>query len=121
MQAYKAKLAPVIASVDLFCVPTAPTHYTVEAVLADPIATNSRLGTYTNFVNLLDMCGIAVPAGTRSDGLPMSVTLLAAAGRDHIVAALARDLHAASGLPLGATGWPQPAAARVDARIRKTA
>ena len=51
----------VIASVDLFCVPTAPTHYTVDAVLADPIATNSRLGTYTNFVNLLDMCGIAVP------------------------------------------------------------
>ena len=49
----------------------------VEAVLADPIATNSRLGTYTNFVNLLDMCGIAVPTGKRSDGLPMSVTLLA--------------------------------------------
>ena len=107
LQAYKARLAPVIASVDLFCVPTAPTHYTVDAVLADPIATNSRLGTYTNFVNLLDMCGIAVPAGTRDDGLPMSVTLLAAAGRDGLVAAVARDLHAASGLPLGATGWRQ--------------
>ena len=65
LQAYKAKLAPVIASVDLFCVPTAPTHYTVDAVLADPIVTNSRLGTYTNFVNLLDMCGIAVPTGKR--------------------------------------------------------
>ena len=51
-------------------------------MLADPIATNSRLGTYTNFVNLLDMCGIAVPTGKRSDGLPMSVTLLASAGKD---------------------------------------
>ncbi|RUW07932.1 allophanate hydrolase, partial [Mesorhizobium sp. M1A.F.Ca.IN.020.03.1.1] len=110
LQAYRAALAPVIASVDLFCVPTAPTHYTVDAVLADPIATNSRLGTYTNFVNLLDMCGIAVPAGTRDDGLPMSVTLLAAAGRDGLVAAAARDLHSASGLAVGATGWQQPRA-----------
>ncbi|RAZ92232.1 allophanate hydrolase [Mesorhizobium hawassense] len=115
LQAYKARLAPVIASVDLFCVPTAPTHYTVDAVLADPIATNSRLGTYTNFVNLLDMCGIAVPAGTRDDGLPMSVTLLAAAGRDGLVAAVACDLHAASGLTLGATGWRQPGARPVGA------
>ncbi|BCG92732.1 allophanate hydrolase [Mesorhizobium sp. 131-2-1] len=110
LQAYKARLAPVIASVDLFCVPTAPTHYTLDAVLADPIATNSRLGTYTNFVNLLDMCGIAVPTGTRADGLPMSVTVLASAGRDGLVAATARDLHAASGLALGATGWRQPSA-----------
>ncbi|RWC47895.1 MAG: allophanate hydrolase [Mesorhizobium sp.] len=108
LQAYKAKLAPVIASVDLFCVPTAPTHYSTAAVLADPVETNSRLGTYTNFVNLLDMCGIAVPTGKRSDGLPMSVTLLAPASRDALTAMLARDLHAASGLPLGATGWPQP-------------
>jgi len=108
LQAYKAKLAPAIASVDLICVPTAPTHYTLEAVLADPVVTNSRLGTYTNFVNLLDLCGIAVPSGKRPDGLPMSVTLLAPAGRDALAAALGRDLHVASGLPLGATGWPQP-------------
>ena len=78
-------------------------------MLADPIATNSRLGTYTNFVNLLDMCGIAVPAGKRSDGLPMSVTLLAPAGKDHLTAALARDIHAQSGSTLGATGWTLPA------------
>ncbi|MEI9414967.1 allophanate hydrolase, partial [Mesorhizobium sp. Cs1321R2N1] len=89
LQAYKAKLAPVVASVDLFCVPTAPTHYTTAAVLADPVVTNSRLGTYTNFVNLLDMCGVAVPTGKRGDGLPMSVTFLAPAGRDALTAMLA--------------------------------
>jgi len=110
LQTLKANLARVVASVDLICVPTAPTHYTVDAVLAEPILTNSRLGTYTNFVNLLDLCGIAVPSGIRNDGLPMSVTLLAAAGTDHLVAALARDIHANSKLPLGATGWQQPAA-----------
>ncbi|MBZ9862583.1 allophanate hydrolase [Mesorhizobium sp. CA12] len=115
LQAYRAKLAPLIASVDLFCVPTAPTHYTTAAVLADPVETNSRLGTYTNFVNLLDMCGIAVPTGTRDDGLPMSVTLLAAAGLDGLVASVARDLHAASGLTLGATGWWQPSVQPVGA------
>jgi allophanate hydrolase len=108
LQALKVKLAPILASVDLLCVPTAPTHYTLEAVLADPIASNSRLGTYTNFVNLLDLCGIAVPCGKRWDGLPMSVTLLAPAGKDDLSATLARDLHAMSGLSLGATGWPQP-------------
>ncbi|TGU88786.1 allophanate hydrolase [Mesorhizobium sp. M00.F.Ca.ET.151.01.1.1] len=111
LQAYKAKLAPIIASVDLFCVPTAPTHYALQAVLADPITTNSRLGTYTNFVNLLDMCGIAVPTGKRDDGLPMSVTLLGMVGKDWLTASLARDVHAMSALPLGATGWAQPGSA----------
>ncbi len=111
LQALNAKLARVIASVDLICVPTAPTHYTVDAVLAEPIITNSRLGTYTNFVNLLDLCGITVPSGIRRDGLPMSVTFLADAGKDHLVAALARDVHTNSQLPLGATGWQQPTAA----------
>ena len=108
LQGYKAKLAPVIASVDLLCVPTAPTHYTVAAVTADPITTNSRNGTYTNFVNLLDLCGIAVPTGRRSDGLPMSVTLLAPAGADHLTTALARDIQTATGSTLGATGWTLP-------------
>jgi allophanate hydrolase len=105
LQALKVKLAPVIASVDMICVPTAPRHFTVAEVLGDPIVTNSRLGTYTNFVNLLDLCGIAVPTAKRSDGLPMSVTLLAPAGRDGAVASLASKIHAASGLSLGATGW----------------
>jgi allophanate hydrolase len=112
LQAFKSKLAPVIASVDVICVPTAPTHYTVAAVLADPIETNSRLGTYTNFVNLLDLCAIAVPVGDRRDGLPMSVTLLAPAGRDGLTAALARDLQAASGASAGATGRVLPSSAR---------
>jgi allophanate hydrolase len=108
LQALKTKIAPIIASLDLFCVPTAPTHYTVDAVLADPVVTNSRLGTYTNFVNLLDMCGIAVPTGMRGDGFPMSVTLLAPAGKDRLVVSLARDVHEASRLPRGATGWAAP-------------
>ena len=93
--------------------PTAPSHYTLADLEAEPIRENSRLGTYTNFVNLLDMCGIAVPTGTRADGLPASVTLLARCGRDGLAASVARDLHEASDLTLGATGWPQPAPAEL--------
>ncbi|TCR79539.1 allophanate hydrolase [Rhizobium sp. BK376] len=114
LQALKRKLAPAIASVDLFCVPTAPRHYTRAELEAEPIRENSRLGTYTNFVNLLDMCGIAVPTGTRIDGLPASVTLLAPAGRDGLTASLARDIHAARGLTLGATGHGLPTSQAVS-------
>ena len=78
-------------------------------MLDDPIGLNSRLGTYTNFVNLLDMCGLAVPASMRSDGAPFGVTLLAPAGEDALLAAIGRTFHAATGLPLGALKYPQPA------------
>src|SRR5215471_6791823 len=63
------------SAIDALVLPTAPTIYTVEQVLADPIGLNSRLGTYTNFANLLDMCGLAVPAAMRADGTPFGVTL----------------------------------------------
>lgn len=108
LQELKAKLSPVIDSVDMICVPTAPRHFTLEEVLAEPIATNTMLGSYTNFVNLLDLCGIAVPVAKRNDGLPMSVTLLAKAGEDEIIASLAAKLHQQSGVSLGATSWPLP-------------
>ena len=111
LQRLKQTVQPIIASVDLFCVPTAPSHYTMADLAAEPIRENSRLGTYTNFVNLLDMCGIAVPTGKRTDGLPASITLLAQSGRDGLTAALARDIHQAAGVSMGATGWPLPAAA----------
>lgn len=78
-----------LARLDMLCVPTIPTVYTLADLEADPVTPNSNLGTYTNFVNLLDMCGIAVPAEPRSDGLPGSITLLGAHGTDAALAALA--------------------------------
>ena len=95
-------------NVDALVLPTAPTIYTIEQVLADPIGLNSRLGTYTNFVNLLDMCGLAVPSAMRADGTPFGITLLARAGEDVALAAIGREFHAATGLPLGALKYPQP-------------
>ncbi|MCE1235899.1 MAG: allophanate hydrolase [Hyphomicrobiales bacterium] len=83
------------AKVDVLLLPTAPTIYSVEAMRADPIALNSNLGLYTNFVNLLGCAAVAIPAGFRADGLPGGVTLIAPEGGDDALAVLADRLHRA--------------------------
>jgi len=67
---------------DAVLLPTTPGHPTHADVAADPLAVNARLGTFTNFVNLLDLCAIALPAGRRADGLPFGVQLIAPAFHD---------------------------------------
>lgn len=76
----------VWASADLMLVPGAPTIYTLAEVEANPVELNSRLGLYTNFVNLLDLAAITVPAGFRADGLPFGVTLIGPAFSDQALA-----------------------------------
>jgi allophanate hydrolase len=89
--------------IDVLVVPTAPTHWTIEEVLADPIRTNSILGEFTHCGNVLDLCGIAVPAGgypvmelsgrEEDEGmgnLPFSITFLGAARLDAEVLEIAR-------------------------------
>ena len=105
------KARAALAGLDGLLVPTAPTAYTLADLEADPIGPNSRLGTYTNFVNLLDMAGISVPSEILDDGTPVGVTLLGRAGEDARLAALGAAYHAATSLPLGALGMgraPQP-------------
>ncbi len=67
---------------DFLLLPTAATHYTIEQVQAAPIALNTNLGYYTNFVNLLDLAAVAVPAGFKTNGLPFGVTLIGQAFTD---------------------------------------
>ncbi|MCL8382967.1 allophanate hydrolase [Xanthobacter aminoxidans] len=104
----RARVAPILAGIDALLLPTAPSAYTVEEVLADPIRLNSRNGTYTNFVNLMDLCGIAVPTKITAAGVPYGITLLAPAGRDAEMAALGRAYVAAGNLPLGCGHAPAP-------------
>ena len=94
----KRKTSGVWSEFDAMLVPTAPRLYTVAEVEADPIRLNSRLGTYTNFVNLLDLAAIAVPSGVRGDGLPSSVTLIAPAGADGLIAGIAAAIQTRSDL-----------------------
>jgi allophanate hydrolase len=98
----RAQASAALSRIDVLMVPTSPAAYTVGEIEADPIALNSKLGTYTNFVNLLDLAGLAVPSAFAADGTPFGVTLLAPAGQDALLASVGRAFHARTGLPLGA-------------------
>jgi allophanate hydrolase len=102
-------------NIDALVLPTAPTAYTTAQVLANPIELNSRLGTYTNFVNLLDLSGLAIPAAMRADGIPFGITLLAPAGRDALLASIGRVFHADTRLTVGAKGVAQAPLAPLSA------
>ncbi|MEJ2453725.1 MAG: allophanate hydrolase [Candidatus Thiodiazotropha sp.] len=86
--------------------PTAGTIYRIDQVEAEPIRLNSNLGAYTNFMNLLDLAAVAVPAGFRGDGLPNGVTLFAPAFTDMALLGAASRLHGRLVDTLGATGLP---------------
>ena len=88
--------ARIWQSLDVMLLPTSPTIFTVAELAAEPVRRNSALGTYTNFVNLLDYAAIAVPAGFRANGLPAGVTLVGPAFSDHDLAILGSRLHAAA-------------------------
>src|SRR5690606_17206546 len=87
-------------------VPTAPTCYTLAQVEEHPLELNSRLGWYTNCVNLLDMCAIALPAGFKANGLPFGITFLGSAFSEAKLCALAERLHTAEQRRVGATTFP---------------
>jgi allophanate hydrolase len=107
LQALRRVAERTFAHFDAMVLPTAPTAYSTAQVQANPIELNSRLGTYTNFVNLLDLCGLALPASMRPDGIPFGITLLAPAGHDAQLASIGRVFHADTKLTMGAKGLAQ--------------
>ena len=88
---------------DVLLVPTAPGHPTHAQLAAEPVQANSRLGVFTNFVNLLGWCALALPASVTPAGLPFGVTFIAPADHDTALADLGRRWAAQVGQPLGAT------------------
>lgn len=88
----KAEVGRLFERMDVLVLPTVGTTFTVEEVLADPVATNTVLGHYTHFGNLLDLCAAAVPAGLTSDGRPVSLMVLAPALGDDVVLGVAARL-----------------------------
>jgi allophanate hydrolase len=103
LEALRPACDRILETVDMLMVPTAPSIYTHAEIAADPVVLNSRLGTYTNFVNLLGMAALAMPGPFRDDGLPASVTLLGAAGSDHRLADFAVTLQPRLHTRLGCT------------------
>ncbi len=90
--------------VDFLLLPTTPTHYTIDQVLADPVELNAKLGYYTNFVNLLDLAAVAVPAGMKPNGLPFGVSLIGRAYGDDGLLHVADRLHRKLANTIGGTG-----------------
>jgi allophanate hydrolase len=118
LQALRKIAERAFGGIDALVLPTAPTVYSTAQVLANPLELNSRLGTYTNFVNLLDLCGLALPAAIRPDDIPFGITLLAPAGQDAQLASIGRVFHADTKLTLGARSLPQPPLAPLPTGVR---
>jgi allophanate hydrolase len=89
LAAFRRTSEEVFSRIDALAVPTAPIFPTLVELADDPLGPNTRLGTYTNFVNLLDLAAIAVPGPFRKDGLPAGATFIAPAGSDRQLARLA--------------------------------
>ena len=102
---------------DTLIVPTAGRQFAISEIQSNPIALNTELGYYTNFVNLLDLCAMAVPAGFQPDGLAFGVTLIAPAWHDDALCSLADVLHRSQDLPLGATEKRIAATPKLEANI----
>jgi allophanate hydrolase len=84
-----------LAGCTALVVPTVPTIFTIDAMLEEPMARNTIMGTYTYFVNPLDLCAVAVPGQQRADGLPSSLCFIARDGEDACVRMLATGFEAA--------------------------
>ncbi|HEV7300872.1 MAG TPA: allophanate hydrolase [Tepidisphaeraceae bacterium] len=89
LAALRRQTEPVWDEVDILALPTTGTIYRVDELLADPISLNANLGYYTNFVNLLDLSALAVPAGFRPNGLPFGITFVAPAWHEEPLCTLA--------------------------------
>ncbi|MGA2686268.1 MAG: allophanate hydrolase [Verrucomicrobiota bacterium] len=104
LQALLQIVREIWRKLDVLLLPTTGTTYRIEEVLADPIRLNGNLGHYTNFVNLLDLAALALPAGFRaSNGLPFGITLAGPAYSDDALLALGARYHCALGGNIGIT------------------
>ncbi len=101
LEALRQKTRAEWRKLDILMLPTSPTTYTVEEMLADPIVRNGHFGRYTNFVNLYDHAAIAIPAGFGADGLPAGVTLIGPTFTDDALAPFADAMHRALAAGMG--------------------
>jgi Asp-tRNA(Asn)/Glu-tRNA(Gln) amidotransferase A subunit family amidase len=92
---YTRQAALLFRSIDVLLVPTTPCHPTIEQVAADPVELNSKIGYYSHFANVLDLCGLALPASkyrtASGEELPFGVTLIGASGTDGKIFDIARE------------------------------
>ena len=88
---------------DCLLTPTAGRFFTVDELLEEPVLRNSQLGHYTNFMNLLDMSGLAIPTAFTTQGLPFGVTLVGPAFGDRTLLSVAKRFETLFSVPMGAS------------------
>ena len=103
LQAYKKICDKMVDSVDFILTPTCPTQFTRAELREEPIKYNSILGTYTNFVNLLDYSATNIPVGFTNNDVSWGVTLISHAFNDMKLLSYGGALHEDLNLPQGAS------------------
>ncbi|HKM61304.1 MAG TPA: allophanate hydrolase [Acidisphaera sp.] len=122
LAAVRREARTLFTQIDALLVPTAPFTPTLAETDDDPFGPNSRLGTFTNFVNLCDLAAVAVPSGVGRDGLPCGVTVIGPAWSDGWIAAIADAIHRTAVQTIGATRQALTARAPPDdANLDETA
>ncbi len=116
LQALKAECERLMNELDCVLTPAYPRPVTLAELHAEPVARNSDLGYYTNFMNMLDYAAVAVPAGFMSNGLPWGVTLFGRAFTDQYLLSLAAALQRQQQLPLAGERSLEPDAPSSIAR-----
>lgn len=117
LQEYRAAARALFAGdkgMDFLLSPTAPRSYLVSELLDEPVQLNANMGYYTNAVNLLDLCGLAIPAGFMSNGIPFGVSLIAPRFRERSLLSHALTWERERKLPMGASAQVLDPAAPVD-------
>jgi len=120
LAALRQQASTLFDGCDVLLTPTAGRHFRISEVNEAPIARNNELGYYTNFMNLLDLCAVAVPAGFTEAGMPFGMTLSAPAFTDAALLALAQRWLGCYDQPIGACGHrlrdasPLPVTGRIE-------
>lgn len=115
LKALSMQASALWRGVDVMLVPSAPSHPTHAELSEDPIGVNASLGAFTNFVNLLGWCALALPVAVSAQGLPLGITFIAPDGHDAALAEFGNDFQKAANQPLGATR----AAFRSTAQVKR--
>jgi allophanate hydrolase len=103
LQEYRVYAEKLFEEVDFLLSPTAPRSYLIAELLANPVELNSNMGYYTNYMNLLDLCGLAIPAGFMANGIPFGITMVAPRFREMSLLNHALAWERLKKLPMGAT------------------
>jgi allophanate hydrolase len=101
----------VFEQAEVLVVPTIPTLPKRSEVAQDSVLWSRRLGTYTNFTNLLGLSALAVPVAFTALGLPVGLTLIGPAGSERRLCEIGMAWQRQIDLPLGATGNRLPVGA----------